>query len=610
MGNFFVVVHDAGHREHAEQLFRNGIEGLTNLKSQRPSRVYGDDFAHAASFARLNGTGAPVTVDSSGAWVVAVGTWFHSQGFASGSEARLLQRFVESGADRVAGELEGFFVILFGDPRSREVVVITDIIGSCHCFVRTWDGMVAISSSSLHLAVLGDSSLDPIGCQEFMATASMSEDRTFFEKVRKLGPVSCHRFRDGRLHSSSRYWDLRALPPDSLNEKQATSALRESVIGAARRIAAVFPRIACDLTGGYDSRFAVAAFLSAGLPIATAVSGPSFSPDVVTSKALSGRLGLPLRYQNPDSADTLDTLQKALELTDGEFNIVEYSRTYAVQRELSNHFDISVNGYAGEHGRGYGWEVLFPWAGSRRPLDPGHLAKRRLTPRTFDASVFPPGNRIDFQTHFTQVVGRTNHGLGDLPNTAQYDYCLLMLRASRWQGRIASATNQVWPCLSFFLLRSVLDVMLRINSNVRRRSYLFRKLLLEMQPGLAAYPLATGYPPLPVSWRTLHRFLPIVPEYLGRASGKVRRQLGFRKPSNHDSSLRLRLWNDPGIRDVLGGDALSLEILDRKALADFLERSKREDFPYGSQWFHLLSLECALQRLKSVKRSLDQVRTC
>ncbi len=149
------------------------------------------DWAHAASFPRQNGSGTPIVTDqTTGSWLVAIGTWFHTEGYGAGEESQALNRYLEVGANRLARELEGFFVFVIGDARTRETIVLTDLIGSCHCFVRLWKNMVALSGSSLLLAGLGDFNLDPVGCQEFLYTGVIYEDRTIYREVRKLGPAS------------------------------------------------------------------------------------------------------------------------------------------------------------------------------------------------------------------------------------------------------------------------------------------------------------------------------------------------------------------------------------------------------------------------------------
>jgi hypothetical protein len=606
MGQFFIVLADPGRREFARGLFRRGLRVASSLPSREPSEVLEAGAALVASFRRLNGSGTPVVSDpDSGRWLIAAGTWFHAQGFGSGSEARLLQRFRDVGPDRLAGELEGFFVVAAGDRSGRDVTLITDINGSCHAFSRTWEGVTALAGSSLLLAALGDATLEPVACQEFLASGAIYEDRTLFEEVRRLDPVTCFRFRDGALLAKRRYWTLAGLPPDSVDGEAAVEELTAAMVGAARRIHAVHPRVVCDLTGGYDSRIAVAAFLAAGVPLAVTVAGPETSPDVVISKRLARAVGLPHRYLDPGPVESFAQIERALELTDGELDIAEYARIEEVQRTLSASFDVSVNGYAGEHGRGYGWEILVPHTGKREPLDSAHVAIRRFGNDAFASSLLPPDKRVDLAAHFRDMIERTNAGNTDLPNTSQYDFSMMMTRAARWQGRFASATNRIWPCLSFFLMRSVQDVMLKAHTRARRRSLLMRRVLVRLHPELARYPLADGHPPAPMTWSNAHRYLPLVAAYGGKAWGRLGRALGIAKPPPVDpraADRRLLLWRDPDVRTLLESEPLRcVEALDATAVRSFLRDSTREDFSKDLHWERLLTIECALRRLEELR---------
>ena len=47
-----------------------------------------------------------------------------------------------------------------------------------------------------------------------------------------------------------------------------------------------------------------------------------------------------------------------------------------------------------------------------------------------------------------EAVARAGAAITQFPNTSQMDNAYLTLRMQRWQGRIASSTNQIWPALS------------------------------------------------------------------------------------------------------------------------------------------------------------------
>ena len=599
MGNFLVVVPAMGREAEARKLFQAGLGYAQEVRAQNPSGTAENDWALAASFARQNGSGAPVVTDSStGSWVVAVGTWFHGDGYASGAEERLLQQYLSSGAEKVAGGIEGFFVLIFGDARTREVVVVTDIVGSCHCFQRSLPGAIALSGSSLLLASLEAFKLDWVGCQEFLHTGIIYEDRTCYQEVRKLGPAGVFRFAGNDLKTSQRYWHAANLKPETLRGRSAVDALWERVTSTAKSIHRLYAKPVCDLTGGYDSRALVAAFLGAGVYCATAVSGSPEDADVTISRALAEKLSLRHLYTERAQNISIDQVQDSLALTDGEYDLVDYVSIRAVHRSLSEQFEISINGSFGEVARGYWWELLFPLIGAREQLDARKVSLRRYAAQSGDASIIPPGERLDLVDHFAGVIKRTNAGLFNYPNTFQMDHAYLMMRMQRWQGRIASSTNQIWPCLSPFMFRSVLETMLQTQSLLRWRSLLIRKMLRKFSPGMAEHRLEHGFPAEPATWRNFHRFYPLA-DYFGRkVRNKFGGRLGFHHAAGHDRIVnpRLQLWRDERVQELLRPANMKLSAwMEPAALEDFLKRSRGENFQLSGQWGRLLTLECALR---------------
>ena len=232
---------------------------------------------------------------------------------------------------------------------------------------------------------------------------------------------------------------------------------------------------------------------------------------------------------SPVQQISFDELQKSLALADGEYDLVEYAQIRENHCRLAPQFEISINGSFGEVARGYWWELLLPRLGARGPLDARKVARLRYGAQPFDASIFPPADRLDVIAHFTGVIERTNAGLDGFPNTFQMDHAYLMMRMQRWQGRIASSTNQIWPCLSPFLFRSVLETMLRTRALLRWRSLLVRKMLARFQPEMAAYPLEHGFPAEPTTWKNFYRFWPLASYFGRKVAGKLARTMGVHR---------------------------------------------------------------------------------
>ena len=607
MGNFLVVIPAQGATTGAKRLFHNGLNSAREIRGQVPGESLENEWSLGAAFPRQNGSGGKIAVDpETGNWLLASGTWFHANGYSSGEETRLLRRFFEVGAERLAGDLEGFFVLIFGDSHTSEVVVVTDIVGSCHCFQRSFDDAIVLSGSSLLLASLEESQLDLVACQEFLFTGIIYEDRTCYREVRKLKPATIFRFANGTKKTEKQYWRAADLKMESLRGDSAVDALWEKMRRAAGRIHTLYRNPICDLTGGYDSRALVATFLGAGVRCSTAVSGADDSADVRISTDLAKELGLPHLHNEPLREISFEQLQACIALTDGEYDLVNYAQIREIHEQLAGRFDVSINGSFGEVARGYWWELLLPRIGARRPLPARKVSQLRYAAHTYDVSMLPPEKRVDLVQHFTEVIERTNSGLNGCPNTFQMDHAYLMMRMQRWQGRIASSTNQIWPCLSPFMFRSVLETMLETRAVSRWRSLMIRKMLARYSPIMAAYPLEHGFPAEPTTWKNFYRFFPLAKYF----SEKVANKVGLRRKeetTNGSADLRLQLWSQEPVQELFRPSNMRLGgVMDKSALAGFLERSKQNDFRFAEQWARLLSLECALRAADRARLSFNR----
>jgi hypothetical protein len=487
VGNIFAVVSPDNAQSKSEDVFRAGLKLAQRIKSQTPKSVIDVAYSRASSFARRNGSGGEiVTDDATGCWLMTAGSWFHSNGHGAGDEEWLLQRMVEKNIAHVASGLEGFFVIVFCDARSREVFVVTDLMGGRHCFMRVLRDCVALSTSSLLLAALGDATPDALACEEFLRTGATYEDRTLFRKVKKLAPATIYRFADGALAGAVPYWRMSDLDPEAFDGEEAAQGLGERMICAAEQVAATYRRPVCDLTGGYSSRLVVAAFLNAGVEFETTVIGHDADPDVIFSRGLSKLIGAPNSRLKPDESTRFQRLEETLRLTDGECDLIHYARVHAPRHGLSTEFDVSVDGSYGEIARGYGWNMLFPKIGRRERLDCREVAARYYAADPCSPDLFPPGDSFDIVDHLAMIIARLNKRLDGWPNTAQMDHAHLTLRMQRWHGRIWSGVDQVWPCVSPFMFRSTLETALQTTARTRRHSRLVRSMMSMLYQRLAA----------------------------------------------------------------------------------------------------------------------------
>jgi hypothetical protein len=605
LGNFVVVIGGQPDSVISKRRFQSLLNAAFTLKGQRPFNTMEAPDTLAATFARENGTVSTIAMDEdSGNWLLSSGTWFHESGLASGDEIGLLREYQRTGVGQLARSMEGFFVITIGDVRRRVTYAITDLVGSCHGFWTQAPEGICLSGSSLLLANPSEYTLDQASCQEFLNLGVIYEDRTLFSSIRKLRPASIYCFTSGRLSSVEQYWCVTSLRLESYNGDTGAEALWEKLRIAASRVAKLFPRTVCDLTGGYDSRAMVSSFLASGLAPHTVVSGAPESGDVQVSTELARSAGLQHRHMAYKANTTVAGLQRALQFTDGEYDVVEYESILGIHSNLSIEFDASCNGSFGEVARGFWWEVLWPHTGKKAPLDAMRVARLRYATGPFRGDLFPLTDHLDIVTHLRDVINRTGGNRTGIPNTSLMDQIYLWMRMQRWQGRIASSTNQIWPCLSPFLFRSVLEVMLETQAKYRRKGLLMRIMLARFLPCWAAIPLEHGYPAVPVNWKNWYRFAPLVSHYGRKIIGRISQRVGVRsskvvRTTALESPVK-QLWCDERTKILLDPEQMRCcAVLDSNAVAAFLEQSRGNGFAYSNQWCRLLTLELALRSLDS-----------
>ena len=610
MSDFLVVLAAPRFHELARERFAAGLQLSRDLLQAQPTSTHQADGVHAAVYPRRDGSGGSMAVDpATGCWLFASGTWFHDSAGASGREARLLERWLDVGSEQLARELDGLFVVVAGNARTGDVVAITDSVGSCHAFVREDPGITTISGSSLVLAGLGEEELDALGAQELIRTGSTHEGRTIHKRVRRLLGGRIHVFRDGAPAAASIHWRPSHATLDAIPAKDAPDALLASLSATAKRIGSLRSSILSDLTGGYDSRAVAAAFLSAGVPFATTVSGTPESDDVRVSGDIARAFGLDHRFTEARTPSTLGEMTAILPFTDGEYDGVDYARIFSVQRASAGQYALSVQGSGGEVARGRMFPHLLPHLGRRGPIDARPVVATRFQDSSADGTLFPLARRLDLQCHFEDMIARETADMTHLPNTQQIDAVFLALRMSNWQGRIASATDRLRRSLAPFLFRRVLDTMLSMPIESRYRSRVVREMLARHQPRLGAIALGRGYPALPFGPRTALAFRHLPGWYAMRAAKKAARMAGFHVPgiatAGVPTSTRDRLWKDDAVRAALDPSTMRLApLFSAERLAVFLDESHRPDFAFEGAWNRMLTVESALRRVDAARRAL------
>ena len=590
MAQFLIV--QGSDRNQTGRLFSHALDLFSIICAVPPAEILCEGATSVARFPmRHNDSGG--IVSEAERWILGVGTWFqgHSSGRAA-LERTLRESQGSAGEVRISGveNLNGVFSLVAGAADGSECFIVTDPIGSMHVYARHIGRCLIVSTSSLVLAALEPCHWEIDSCREFLATGTVFEDRALFREIRKLKPATIYRASGGTIEAIRRYWKLAEIISGAHPYKGTVEELAENLTESVRVITDQYPNPAVDITGGLDSRVVAAAMLSAGRRFTAVVTGDENDIDVVLSRRIAQRFGLP-HIHHPvltDGRRLWEQARRALSFCDGEYNVLLYARILDVHELLSETFDVSINGSNGEICKGYWWEVLHPRLGRPGNFDAKNVAAKRFVFEGDVNDLLAHPFEEDIATYFAGVIRRANAGLEQAPNTAQMDHVYLTLRMQRWQGRIASSTSRLWPLASPFLWRRVMEIALSMPPAVRVRQRMTRNLIEHMQPSLAALPTAIGGPALPLRLNTAHRFVPFVFRSAREAANRLRRT---RLPAHHANPV-LELWKQAELQEILTPETMHSSGLYRpEALHAFLAASLSPNFGGFERFGRMLTLE-------------------
>ena len=599
MSHAFLFAPAAGQTEAPS--FHKGVRELGDLKAVQVTDTATSATASLAVASAAKATDKRIAHSADGqVWIADLGTWLPLPAECGRDAYWLIEQYLAHGAEGLARRLQGLFALLIVDQRTRQAHVITDRCGSLHVYWRQLADGVAVCTSSAVLAQSAPSTLDPVGVHEFIATGILYEDRSLWQGIHKIGPATVLTL-DPASARQQRYWDFSAVEPERLNLEEATEQIHHGLVEVLKALPDTGEPLISDLTGGYDSRLLLTGLLDAQRPFHTTVSGSADHPDVTVAARIAAELDLQHQNISAPPLPTAEEFDAAVRMTDGEYDAFDFARILHIHRRLAAGHGMSLNGSFGELARGYWWELLWPRLASRQQLDVAMVARKRFAAIGYDKSIFAPAARLDLAAHMTEVAGRAIAPIAGYPNTTQMDCVYYSLRMQRWQGRIASSTNQLWPAFSPIGFAQVLDPILAAKADTRFRSLLARRLFQRFAPTLARIPLEHGYPPVPASPFNLWRFSPLLSHYGGKVINKVAAKLGIAsKPAaptvRPDDTALMR---ETGIAEWQQSPfILQSSLFDEPPLRNLLDKNSLTNGLHAEQWRRLMTLEALLQYVR------------
>ena len=605
MGQMLIV--QGPSAEQVDTVFARALFLFESLASVQPTSRLKLPYASIATFSPRHAASAGIFHEDGANWSCNVGEWVVRGGERRDAMFALRTALTRGNAAlaKAVEPLDGSFCFALGNGDGQEVRLISDVLGRYHVYWAELAGCRVVSTSSLILAALIQPEWEPVSVREFLATGYLFELRTLFRGIEKLPPASIVTCRADAAPSISRYWRLSRAMYDEAPAQGDVPTLAATLDSAMADVFRGYERPLLDLTGGFDSRIMLAAALrvDASRRFSTVVNGKGDDPDVIAARGIAETFGLSHEHGMRDDewpSRWWRRAKQSLSLCDGEYDVLEYAGILDTHDALARRFGVSVNGSGGEICRGYWWELLIPHVGRRGTFDAGRVAAKRFSVDSWGEGLLDGLNGRDTLTdHFTGVIARACSEFETSRNTACMDNIYLSLRMQRWQGRIASSTSRIWPCISPFMFKAPMEVALSSPPRLRRRGRMARELVAYMNPDLAVLPMAGGYPAMPIRWNTAHRFGPLLSE----TAVKVRRRLlRGRRQANSETAGRSvvhDLWREPEVHETLQArEMLTEPLYRRRELEAFLISSQRPGFNALSHFGRIVTLELLARAIR------------
>lgn len=436
-------------------------------------------------------------------WCLGVGNWTGPREIPGYTDLR-------EPHNELLASYDNAFCFLGGSATESEAYGMVDPVGRMHVYhASVQSGVRLVSNSALLLAALTNSELDTDSVRDFLAKGTVFGERSLFREVKKLAPGYIYRFRSKQISTHALTYPSIEVPdnePDIIRiyEKNVSEALTEALGSNQRPL--------FDITGGFDSRLMLACAIKSNIKenISTVVVGNDEDKDVIVANMIARRFGIQHIHLRPidDHALTAHDLKKALILTDGEYDAIEYAKIMYTHEILSKEFDISINGSGGEMIRDEWLQVFMRKFGDNKSWNPVRLANKRFATDNWAETMLLAKSDVSLSEHFSKLIETTVEHLGNVSTFRLVDEVYLYMRMQRWQGRIASATLGIWPNYSPLLAWKSIAIALQLPLGIRQGGRMPRLLLEHINPSLADVPMVDGAPASPLHLTNAHRHIP------------------------------------------------------------------------------------------------------
>jgi asparagine synthase (glutamine-hydrolysing) len=415
-------------------------------------------------------------------------TWFDGlpvsrQAGLVGSDAGELARSWPS----LDSRLDGQFCAVQVDLDAQTVEVLLDTLGFVPVYAaQRGNGVLLSNSAGLISSLLDLGSPDPLGVSSFMGLGWAAADRTLTQGVRWLCGGARHRVANGTITTAAHFGPAQIARPEQRAAALGVEELAQEMVALTARAVAGIERVGCALTGGRDSRVALAVLRAAGEDPLYFTGGPEDIPDVVIARELAAWLGLRHEVVNHDPAaverDWTEAAVRFMRQNDGLSSLIQIG-DYIDLSSAGPPIGVKLGGMGGEIGRA-GTGDLTAVATNvpllRRSIRAQHAL---LALKARDESGLLTGEASEEVARYLRAFYRDRLDEGWRPMELQESFYIFQ-RIGRWAPtgtrRVAGTDDGFNPLCA----RAFLDYCLALTPAERYLEAAHYRLLGELDPAL------------------------------------------------------------------------------------------------------------------------------
>jgi hypothetical protein len=410
--------------------------------------------------------------------------------------------------------------------------------------------------------------VDRIAAQEYVLQGANHGDRTPLEQVGIVPASTALELVEGHAAeiTDARTWTSVAATPSSFDD--AVAACSDLLARRAEAVLARFPgRVVTALSGGFDSRLLVAAFLSAGEVPDLFVYGGDGDEDVVVARDVAAAIGVPLRHVDKSvderTAPPLDArrLQDNVDFFDGlpPDGIFDRGPDRATRLAQSRDGRVAVNGGGGEILRNFFYLADEPYDAAQvvDAFYSGFLPE--ALPR--------PDDEAAYRAAMIDAIHREVGTTGRLARR-QVELVYPLVRGRYWMARNNSIAVRTGHFLTMLLDPLLVPLAASLPLAWKDYGRLESAMIARLSPALGARSTAYGFAPQdgpPPAYRAKMWLQHRRPTWLRRRSATIKHRLGRLQPIDMTDDQRALL---PGPLEVG-----RLVALDRLSARDQVDRA-------------------------------------